>query len=67
MAGHRLRGGRGAAGRSQGEGNTLEISYSQQFGGLNAEVGYIKVDDGLQLYNYDHGIESAFIEARYRW
>ncbi|WP_372878831.1 capsule assembly Wzi family protein [Spongiibacter marinus] len=55
------------ASRSQGEGNTLEISYSQQFGGLNAEVGYIKVDDGLQLYNYDHGIESAFIEARYRW
>jgi len=59
--------GRAPAGRSAGEGNSLELSYEQRFGTLRAKVGYLNIDDGLQLYNYDHGIETAFIEASYRW
>lgn len=54
-------------GNSQGKGSSVQVSYARQFGGLSAEVGYLKIDNGLQLYNYDHGVESAFIEARYRW
>lgn len=60
-------GGRGAAGRSQGDGDSIELSYEQRFGGLRAKLGYLSIDDGLQLYGYDHGMATAFIEASYRW
>lgn len=58
---------RSLAGRSRGEGSTLELSYHWRWAGLNTEVGYLKVDDGLRLYGREQGVETAFIEASYRW
>ena len=60
-------GGRGAGGRSKGAGDSLELSYEINLGKLRTKFGYLSIDDGLQLYHYNNGIETAFIEASYRW
>ncbi len=60
-------GGAGPAGQSQGQGKSVEVSLTKHFGNLQTELGALKIDQGLRLYNQPLETKGGYIRVSYIW